>query len=1278
MAFNNVKQQGKKQDMPFQKHNTSRGGGKKWNNAGASGSQSNSFQGNGSNTTSGNSSPVSPAPSSPSIADSRPNSVASSEMDTGSQHMHDRMLFLLANLVGLNVQVKTKDGAEIEGLFHAATTSSDLAIVLKLARKIQTSDEGTAQGDNKTNPNPAVATMIIQAKDLVQVSAINVDFEATTKPVAEKDTFKTDVDISGRGSEIRERQLHRWNPDAHTNEEIGGLEDSDTFGETKSDNWDQFAANEKLFGLKTNFDEELYTTKLDRSAPDFKAREKRAAEMAAEIQRSASTNVHMMEERGLQMDDSGMDEEDRYGAVVRDANSNKYMPPALRKQFELLQGGKPDSGNESSTAKNGTKPDSKKSRGDSPLQKLSTTNLPKAVVTAPSPVSNLGNLRPETAALLGKVPVGGKIADDGKGRKPIETEIAHTFRQFAMVEKDKLNAKKQALQKKEKDGRLADLMKFHQTFKLNVPVPPDLVPLLSKTKKSPTSDSEETPKSEEKAIDASKQVGESKQKQPTETAEINTEPAAKAADTPATSSAPAAKVATPASKPATEAKPAAKSTSSFKFNVKASEFKPNPSAPAFVPGGASKAMTEATGAKKQHQQVNNLTLTEAFVPPSAKDKQVKPDCVGPTWPYGNKSYRHQFHQYSGYEEDMYQNTSPQNYPYNYPYRYAQYVPGMAPVPVQQPGMPYMNPQFVAQNMPYNTGAMSSSGGPSFSPQMTNVPAHGQPYPQVFNSPQRSPMIPQGMSPHQVYQYPGGPRGGPMMMRYPPEMVSPNMSPTPVMMQPGQPHSTPPLMHPQAAPIPRPSARRPVTPNVATPTSTYRPFSERKPRRSGVKGSPLRMIRTPPANHSEDEQRSMTFFDLPTTPLTSKTLAHSTSQYDTPMADKTAQSNNHDLEIPLSPFLSKDLVTSSTPNKQTTMPELPARATFMSTSRQQFVDREAQENDVESEQVNQGTKRLNDDNNDHHQTSRVWDDQNKEFRPVIDNIKRRISTIVFKCTNRDISTPLRRRSLISDLRRRSEDTVDEEDEDAKAALNMLKDAIKEAKQHESMILEESPIEVEEDNTQVPSPDIPPSTQPREVVRGTDTSMYMKSPPITTDGERRYITVYLPREPKIPQRNSNRSVMRSPNASFSSLRATNAESENPFEVDHYERESWEKGLHRVAAGTTSARLASLNERLRRAESAEASKKSNSSDRPKSPYLPIKPTIAHGPSLETSKRVKNSNTEERELEEARKNQFKAHPVNKRVLESRGHLGVPEAKASRVTTAHSPVFHTLSRHSH
>ena len=47
--------------------------------------------------------------------------------------------------------------------------------------------------------------------------------------------------------------------------------------------WDQFATNEKLFGVKAVFDEDLYTTKLDRSAPNFKERERKAQMIANEI-----------------------------------------------------------------------------------------------------------------------------------------------------------------------------------------------------------------------------------------------------------------------------------------------------------------------------------------------------------------------------------------------------------------------------------------------------------------------------------------------------------------------------------------------------------------------------------------------------------------------------------------------------------------------------------------------------------------------------------------------------------------------------------------------------------------------------------------------------------------------------------------------------------------------------------------------------------------------------------------------------------------------------------
>lgn len=84
--------------------------------------------------------------------------------------------------------------------------------------------------------------------------------------------------------DIKERELHKWAPAAEDENNAlglleGGLESS---GEGS---WDQFAANEKLFGLKTDFDEEIYTTPLNRSAPGYKDREKRAIKMANEIQK---------------------------------------------------------------------------------------------------------------------------------------------------------------------------------------------------------------------------------------------------------------------------------------------------------------------------------------------------------------------------------------------------------------------------------------------------------------------------------------------------------------------------------------------------------------------------------------------------------------------------------------------------------------------------------------------------------------------------------------------------------------------------------------------------------------------------------------------------------------------------------------------------------------------------------------------------------------------------------------------------------------------------------
>src|SRR5690606_22117259 len=123
--------------------------------------------------------------------------------------------------------------------------------------------------------------------------------------------FRTDTDISAGGgyNNRGERELQRWQPSADVDTNLS-LDDSSGAG------WDQFAVNERLFGVKTDFDENIYTTKLDKSHPLYRQREQQAAKIAKEIEMGSAMNAHVAEERGLAVDDSGMDEEDKYVAPL--------------------------------------------------------------------------------------------------------------------------------------------------------------------------------------------------------------------------------------------------------------------------------------------------------------------------------------------------------------------------------------------------------------------------------------------------------------------------------------------------------------------------------------------------------------------------------------------------------------------------------------------------------------------------------------------------------------------------------------------------------------------------------------------------------------------------------------------------------------------------------------------------------------------------------------------------------------------------------------------------
>lgn len=120
--------------------------------------------------------------------------------------------------------------------------------------------------------------------------------------------FRTDSAISGNRQQ-GERVLQPWVPDENIPVNMS-LESSSK----QSGGWDQFAVNEKLFGLKTDYDETIYTTAIDKSHPEYSKRYAAADRKAREIENSVSNNRHVEEERvadNLTVDDSGLDEEDK-------------------------------------------------------------------------------------------------------------------------------------------------------------------------------------------------------------------------------------------------------------------------------------------------------------------------------------------------------------------------------------------------------------------------------------------------------------------------------------------------------------------------------------------------------------------------------------------------------------------------------------------------------------------------------------------------------------------------------------------------------------------------------------------------------------------------------------------------------------------------------------------------------------------------------------------------------------------------------------------------------
>lgn len=250
---------------------------------------------------------------------------------------------------------------------------------------------------------------------------------------------------------------------------------------TSTTGWDQFEANARLFGATTSYDENIYTTQINRSDPTYKQKEAEAARIAREIEGTDVENSHVREERGLAPIGAGeQDEEAKYSGVRRDEKAfpplasgqpNKYTPPARRQPNTqpTATAGAPTK--QMAPAAAGLARPKEPAAPQVAQEKQPQPKPTAAKVAADAEQKSLGD-RSATAAP--------KRTAAENATANVETEVLDHFRQFANSEKLKMQERRRNQASYDRTVKLNELMKFSQSFKLATPVPKDLVPILAK------------------------------------------------------------------------------------------------------------------------------------------------------------------------------------------------------------------------------------------------------------------------------------------------------------------------------------------------------------------------------------------------------------------------------------------------------------------------------------------------------------------------------------------------------------------------------------------------------------------------------------------------------------------------------------------------------------------------------------------------------------------------------------------------------------------------------
>lgn len=213
---------------------------------------------------------------------------------------------------GQRVQLTVNDGAEFEDIYAHSPPESTRRNPRMVQKKIGSTDTMNGSGKRQSAMPYPRGNMNKSHNGMVAREHPRRDNPMADDPQGNRPGFQTDSSISsGRLGDRRE--LQRWDGgDSSSNGLLeGGIEDSADSNKP----WDQFAVNAEKFGVQTDYNENIYTTSINRNDPGYKEKVARAERLARKIEGSTATSSHAAEERVVDhvgAAEDGVDEEEKY------------------------------------------------------------------------------------------------------------------------------------------------------------------------------------------------------------------------------------------------------------------------------------------------------------------------------------------------------------------------------------------------------------------------------------------------------------------------------------------------------------------------------------------------------------------------------------------------------------------------------------------------------------------------------------------------------------------------------------------------------------------------------------------------------------------------------------------------------------------------------------------------------------------------------------------------------------------------------------------------------